>query len=78
MLYNGVMQVSNSVANIVTANGLIMDSITNLSATEQQVAASTETAMSLSDSSMDALKNMNAVLGDISQISEEMGRVARG
>lgn len=78
VLYNGVMQVSNSVANIVTANGLIMDSITNLSATEQQVAASTETAMSLSDSSMDALKNMNAVLGDISQISEEMGRVARG
>lgn len=78
VLYNGVMQVSDSVANIVTANGLIMDSITNLSATEQQVAASTETAMSLSDSSMDALKNMNAVLGDISQISEEMGRVARG
>ena len=65
-------------ANIVAANELIMDSITNLSATEEEVAASTETAMSLSDSSMDALKNMNSLLGDISRISEEMERVAKG
>jgi methyl-accepting chemotaxis protein len=75
-LHEGVMQVNGSVQNIIAANGMIMDSITNLSATSQQVAASTDTVLTVSDSSMDALKDMNGILGEISAISQQMQVVA--
>lgn len=75
-LYNGVVQVNESVENIITANTMIMDSITNLSATGEEVAASTDTMLAVNDSSMDAMKDMNQLLGEISEISNEMETVA--
>ena len=77
ILYNGVVQVNESVENIIQANVIIMDSITNLSASGQQVAASSETAMSISDTSMEALQDMNGLLENISEISSNMESVAR-
>ncbi len=72
----GVKNVNNSVDNIISANQLIMESITDLSATGQQVAASTDTALSLSDNTMEALSNMNGLLEEINAIALEMERVA--
>ncbi len=76
-LYNGVVQVNESVEGIIEANKLIMDSITNLSATGEEVAASTDTALSISDSTIGALNNMNGLLNEISGISSQMEEVAR-
>lgn len=75
-LYHGVVQVNESVDNIITANTMIMDSITNLSATGEEVAASTDTMLAVNDSSMDAMEDMNQLLGEISEISNEMETVA--
>lgn len=76
-LYEGVNQVNTSVESIISATSRIMDSITNLSATGQQVAASSETALSISDTSLDALGDMNRLLENISEISSDMERVAK-
>ena len=54
-----------------------MDSITNLSATGEQVAASTDTALSISDSSMTALKEMNGLLSEIREIATHMEEAAQ-
>lgn len=75
-LHEGVVQVNTSVESIINANTLIMDSITNLSATGEEVAASTDTALSLSDSSMVALDDMNKLLHEIHEISNDMEEVA--
>lgn len=75
-LYDGVLQVNESVQDIITANTIIMDSIQNLSATSQQVAASSDTALSISDTTKEALENMNGLLGDISCISQDMETIA--
>ena len=76
-LHEGVIQVNASVQNIVAANTIIMDSISNLSAQSEQVAASAETVLSVSDSSMEALADMNEVLHEISEISKQMEVVAK-
>lgn len=75
-LYHGVLQVNDSVQNIIAANTVIMDSIQNLSATSQEVAASSDMALSISDSTIEALENMNGLLGDISNISQNMETIA--
>ena len=75
-LYDGVKQVNTSVEGIIAANDVIMNSITDLSATGQQVAASTDTALSLSDSTMSALDNMNGLLEEINSIATDMEKVA--
>ena len=75
-LYDSVSQVTNSVASIIAATSVIMDSISNLSATGQEVAASTDMALGLSDTSMDALQNMNGLLQEINGISMNMEQVA--
>ena len=77
LLRKGVIQVNDSVESIIQANVFIMDSITNLSATGQEVAASSETAISISDTSMEALEDMNGLLQNISEISNTMESVAR-
>ena len=76
-LHNGVVQVNASVESIIEANALIMDSITNLSATGEEVSASAETTLSISDSSLTALNGMNDVLRDINRIAQEMEEVAK-
>ena len=75
-LREGVIQVNNSVDAVISANTMIMDSITNLSAQSQEVSASTCTVIEVSDSSMDALAQMNNVLTEISDISKKMESVA--
>ncbi len=75
-LYQGVMEVNSSVDSIISATSVIMDSITNLSATGEEVAASTDTALSISDSSIEALHRMNALLKEIHEISNEMNEIA--
>ena len=75
-LYQGVMEVNSSVDSIISATSVIMDSITNLSATGEEVAASTDTALSISDSSIEALRSMNTLLKEIHEISNEMNAIA--
>ncbi len=76
-LHEGVILVNGSVQNIIDANTRIMDSITNLSATSEEVAASTDTVLSISDSSMTALGDMNRTLKGIGEISGQLENVAR-
>lgn len=76
-LYTDVKQVYESVEGILEANTLIMDNITSLSTTGEDMAASTDTALSISDSSMEALNNMNDLLKEISDISSNMEKIAK-
>ncbi|MBE5910390.1 MAG: hypothetical protein E7276_04425 [Pseudobutyrivibrio sp.] len=75
-LRDGVVQVKGSVDNVITANREIMDNITNLSATSEEVAAATDTVGSVSDDAMDALNNMNDTLEVINRIATEMEQIA--
>ena len=75
-LYSDVKRVSDAVQEVVVANTAISDSISNLSATSEQVAASTDSSLALSDSSMGALKDMNDLLNEIYTISEEMRKLS--
>lgn len=75
-LNGNVMRVSQAVEDVVTANTAISDSISNLSATSEEVAASTESSLALNDSSMNALKEMNDLLNEIYGISENMMKLS--
>ena len=75
-LRSGVVQVKASVDDVINANTQIMDNITNLSATSQQVAAATDTVGSVSDDAMEALSNMNDTLEVINKIAREMEEMA--
>ena len=75
-LNGNVMRVSQAVEDVVTANTAISESISNLSATSEEVAASTESSLALSDSSMNAMKEMNELLNEIYQISESMMKLS--
>jgi methyl-accepting chemotaxis protein len=75
-LRDGVVQVKGSVDNVITANREIMDNITNLSATSEEVAAATDTVGSVSDDAMEALNNMNDTLEVINRIATEMEQIA--
>ena len=76
-LHNEVIHVNESVKTVINANTAIMDSITNLSATSEEVAASTDTVLSVSDAAMLALDGMNDTLRQINEISNNMEDVAR-
>ncbi len=75
-LHEGVIQIKGSVNDVINANQHIMDNITNLSATSQEVAASTDTVLSLSDTTMEALEGMNETLEVINKIAHDMEDVA--
>ena len=77
MLYDGVMQVRQAVSSVIQANSAIMDNITNLSASGEEVAASTETSLTLSDECMNELERMNNVLIAINKISDKMQEVSQ-
>lgn len=78
MLHSGVSQINGSVQEVLSANTIITDSISNLSATSEELAASTETVMTVSDSAMEALRDMNGALKVINEISMKMEEVAKG
>ena len=75
-LRTGVVQVKSNVDEVITANAQIMDNISNLSATSQEVAAATDTVGSVSDDAMNALANMNETLDVINKIAKEMEEMA--
>ncbi len=75
-LREGVVDVKASVDNVISANSEIMDNITNLSATSEEVAAATDTVGSVSDEAMNALSNMNNTLELINKIAKEMEEMA--
>lgn len=75
-LNHGVVNVTSSIESVLEANTEITDSISNLSATSQEVAASTESSLELSRNSMEALTEMNSYLTRISEIADEMKKVS--
>jgi methyl-accepting chemotaxis protein len=75
-LHQGVIRVNGAVQHVINANNIIVDNITNLSSTSEEVAASSESMISISDSSMNALGDMNGLLAEISSISRHMEVVA--
>ncbi len=75
-LRHGVVQVKASVDEVIEANRQIMDNITNLSATSEEVAAATDTVGSVSEQAMDALRGMNDALETINRIAKEMEKMA--
>lgn len=71
-LNENAVNMNGMVQEIIKANGAIADSISQLSATSEEVAASSSECLSYSDGSMKALKNMNKLLGEIYVIAEDM------
>jgi len=68
----GLQNVNDSVESVINANTLMMDSITNLSALSEEVAASSDTVLAQSNESLDALRDMNGLLSEIKDISQKM------
>ena len=71
-LSENIVGISNEVNDIVAANMQIMESITNLSATSEEVAASSENSITVSDESLNYMNRMNDVLSDIFVVSDRM------
>lgn len=69
--------ISSEIADIVEANTQINDSISNLSAMSEEVAASSETSKSVMDNSMDSVNSLNSLLADIYKISQEMAALSK-
>lgn len=68
--------IAGEVTDIVLANNEIIDGITNLSATSQQIAASSESNISVNDHSVSCSNDMKTVLDDILEISKQMEEMA--
>ncbi len=69
VLSDEAVGLSSEVFGIVEANTVIMDSITNISATSEEVAASSTSSITISDASKDYMEQMNEVISDISKLS---------
>lgn len=71
-LHGAVSRLTIEVDGILEANIRINDSITNLSATSEEVSASADNSLEVCDESMDSLEELNTVLGEIYSISQQM------
>ena len=71
-LSSDINGISQEVDQIVEANNTIMEAITNLSATGQEVRASSEDSIVVSEQSMEAMERMNKTLAEIFQSSKAM------
>lgn len=71
-LHSAVTRLTTEVDGILEANTQINDSITNLSATSEEVSASADNSLAVCDESMDSLEELNTVLGEIYSISQQM------
>ena len=60
------------VNDIVSSNRTIMDSITNLSATTEEVSASADSSLTVSDKSLSQMNEMNDLLNTIFDASNQM------
>lgn len=64
-----VTAISESVSSCVDANTQVMDAISNLSASSEEVAASSSTSMELSNDCLEDMNTTKALLDDIMEIS---------
>jgi methyl-accepting chemotaxis protein len=71
-VHGSVVTMAGLVEEILNADTEINDSISNLSASSQQVAASSESSISIVDESMNSLNKLNDILNEIFAISEQM------
>ena len=74
-LYRTIENLTGEISEILEANGHITDSITNLSATSEELAASSDNCESMCNDSMDALIDMNKILNEIFEISEDLKKL---
>lgn len=74
-LHGNVVNVEKSVDEVLNANSSIAKSVTELTANGQEIAASAESSLNLSDNAMAALTDMNRLLSDIYAISEKMKKL---
>ena len=70
-------QISNQIEDILHANTQITDSISNLSAMSEEVAASSESSREVMDNSMESVSNLNDLLGEIYDISQQMASLTK-
>lgn len=71
-VYGGIQNLSKEVEGVLHANSQIADSISDLSATSEEVAASSESCTNVFEKSVVDLESLNAQLIDIYQISENL------
>ena len=71
-LDEGVHNVSSAVELVLGANKEIADSIANLSATSEEVAASSDNSVEIAHQSVEALAEMNELLNHIADIATNM------
>ena len=72
ILHRSMDGLSNGVQEILQANAQFGDSISNLSAMSEEVAASTESSLDMVGDSMDAMQVLHNVMTEISQITDEV------
>lgn len=77
VLHNAMTNLTREVDSIVEANTKINDNITNLSATSEEVAASSESSITISENSMQDMEDLNALLGEVYNISDHMKQLVQ-
>lgn len=69
ILTKNVEEISENVSSCADATSVVMDSITDLSATSEEVAASSESSLTLSYECAKDMENTNTILGEILALS---------
>lgn len=77
ILLSLMQTISKQIESVLIANTQINDSISNLSAMSQQVAASTESSSHVMSDSMSSVNSLNELLAEIYDISKEMEQLTR-
>lgn len=78
VLHEQMGNLTDMVVGILAANTKITDSITNLSASSEEVAASSETSLDVMKNSMESVDRLNGLLQEIFDISSEMKGLTGG
>lgn len=73
-LYDSVTETQENLENIVTSNNAIVDSISQLSAVSEEVAASMETAVNLSNSSMTKTEETSQLMHSLVASATELNK----
>jgi len=71
-LMDSIMNITGIVNDVVSANQVVMDSVTNLSATTEEVAASAEGLTTISDNNVKCMENMTVALNSILESATRM------
>ena len=78
ILLSLMSQITERIADILKANTQINDSISNLSAMSEQVAASSENSREVMEASMTSVQSLNELLNEIFEISLKMSELTKG